>query len=113
MLALGGKLDEDYRQRIKMDFANARERTAQSIQRLRAESMKAISFTERFEELDTVGLTLDVRLSEGGRIEVLSATQITNLLRVVMSRVAPRAGLPPLRLSHLHALSPCARRMGT
>jgi hypothetical protein len=107
-------LDEDYRQRINMDFANARERMAQSIQRLRAESMKAISFTERFAELDTVGLTLDVRLSEGGRIEVLSATQITNLLRVVMRRAAPRAGLPPLRLSHRHALAPCARRrMGT
>ena len=43
----------------------------------------------------------------------LISTQFTNLLRVVVSRAAPRAGLPPLRLSRRHALSPCARRMGT
>src|SRR5262245_61470426 len=29
-----------------------------------------------------------------------------NLVRIVMSRAAPRAGVPPLRLSYRHALLP-------
>jgi len=71
--ALGGLLDEDYRHKIILEYSCAREHTAQAVEKLRRESASALNFSGRFHELDTAGLTLDVRVNENGEIDILSA----------------------------------------
>jgi hypothetical protein len=71
--AMGGVLDEDYRHKINLEFSCAREHTAQGVERLLHESTNALEFSGRFEKLDNTGLTLDVEVSEDGKIEILSA----------------------------------------
>jgi hypothetical protein len=71
--AMGGLLDEDYRHKINLEFSTTREQVARAVERLRSESTCAQDFSARFEQLDTAGLTLNVRLNEQGEVEILSA----------------------------------------
>jgi hypothetical protein len=63
--ALKGLLDKDYRKKINLEFSCAREHVAQAVEKIRRESASAQDFSRRFQQLDTDGLTLDVRVRGG------------------------------------------------
>ena len=60
--------------KINVEFAAPREQVARAVNKLRIESTSARDFSTRFEQLDTAGLALDVRVNPKGKVEILSAT---------------------------------------
>ena len=75
--AFGGLLDEDYRVKIGAQFTSAREHTQQILERLRGESVCAMNFTNRFQEIDADGISLDLRINDVGEIDILGASPKT------------------------------------
>lgn len=73
VFALGGLLDEDYRRTINMEYSRAHEHTAEAVEKLRLEAAVALEWSGRFRGPDTSGLALEVRVSDDGKLDILSA----------------------------------------